>query len=448
MFSNNGSNPEIKASILTINDILHGDIYYEDLDSLANRIDFAWSAYKDTMQPEALRIKALNFLTDVFSISSEYKNKDRLFEYLIKKREKYKQINPEYIPALSPFYPMPFHTSRFVPEKIEANSETRVAEIKQAIQSGKLLDVNDDNKIEDPYFHTPLLEREERWRFRVQIIRGKFNRDGQLFDTSYKESHHKLGYASFTLNTNGELSLFTHTGKAGNLTHSSMNAGAPVLCAGELKIRDGVLEAITTYSGHYEPSIFNIYELLKYFSKNGIEITNQIKIFSQNDISLVLNGITSQETHFSGDPNPWYETPANQIYTVAGKGMQNDLDNIITSIRTNLKLWTSDQDASPLTNERIKLINEFADALLQFIASIDTPDVLTPCVFKYSIHELKNLISAYEKQNTAISEKYHNNSSNLANCFSFFKIKIKETKHIDHNILKDPDRFSKMKLTF
>ena len=60
---------------------------------------------------------------------------------------------------------------------------------------------------------------------RVLIRQGKFvTPEGEHFDTSDNISKFKIGFASFTLNVNGELSLFQHRLQEVNgIAHSSMN---------------------------------------------------------------------------------------------------------------------------------------------------------------------------------------------------------------------------------
>lgn len=63
-----------------------------------------------------------------------------------------------------------------------------------------------------------------------------------------------------------------------------MFAGVSVLAAGEVKIVKGKLIEITTHSGHYQPSIENVYQTLKHLQRQGVDINNvQIRLFAHTD---------------------------------------------------------------------------------------------------------------------------------------------------------------------
>lgn len=54
----------------------------------------------------------------------------------------------------------------------------------------------------------------------------------------------------------------------GSFNHSSFLAGKPVKCAGELRFNDGKLVKINNKSGHYQPSICCVYNLLDHLKEN------------------------------------------------------------------------------------------------------------------------------------------------------------------------------------
>lgn len=119
------------------------------------------------------------------------------------------------------------------------------------------MDVSNSSKLKNIAYETKFLDKEQRAQHRVNIVHGKFKKDNADFDTSQMIAHGKTGFAAFTLNANGELSVFNHLGMRDKIAHSSMNSGSPVVAAGELKIQNGKLLAINTHSGHYRPSLFN-----------------------------------------------------------------------------------------------------------------------------------------------------------------------------------------------
>lgn len=64
------------------------------------------------------------------------------------------------------------------------------------------------------------LDNGKRAEWRVNIRNGFFEQNGEKFDTSSMISKGKKGYAAYTLNANGELSVFSHT--SNKFFHSSM----------------------------------------------------------------------------------------------------------------------------------------------------------------------------------------------------------------------------------
>ncbi|HEY4219122.1 MAG TPA: hypothetical protein VGM67_18395 [Gemmatimonadaceae bacterium] len=54
-------------------------------------------------------------------------------------------------------------------------------------------------------------------------------------------------------------SFFSHVGKPDRFHHSSFNRGQGVICAGEWIIKEGALIKVSATSGHYHPTIDNLY---------------------------------------------------------------------------------------------------------------------------------------------------------------------------------------------
>ncbi|NUR72408.1 MAG: hypothetical protein HOU81_16455, partial [Hamadaea sp.] len=78
--------------------------------------------------------------------------------------------------------------------------------------------------------------------------------DGSLFDTtSGVSAHNGGGRAVFVMDQNGNLFASNYHG-VGDFHHSSFLAGGDVASAGELTVRNGVLEGMNNSSGHYKPT--------------------------------------------------------------------------------------------------------------------------------------------------------------------------------------------------
>jgi len=55
--------------------------------------------------------------------------------------------------------------------------------------------------------------------------------------------------------------------------HSSFTAGKEVICAGNIKIHNGVLQYVDNASGHYKPTRDHLHNLLAIFAGEGIDLT-------------------------------------------------------------------------------------------------------------------------------------------------------------------------------
>lgn len=72
--------------------------------------------------------------------------------------------------------------------------------------------------------------------------------------------------------------------KKGVFQHSSFLAGAAITAAGRLVARDGVLEAIWPYSGHYHPTEENFREFISFLEENSVNLSNVKKCAIDDDL--------------------------------------------------------------------------------------------------------------------------------------------------------------------
>jgi hypothetical protein len=255
---------------------------------LAERLDVAFELYKycysllgkineDSQRKEITKVqaKALKLMETILNTEGE-KNIFRLMNDRLNKRK----FDPEYLPGKKP------KDLTRLPDIHKASTKLqfqwrRLSELALAKKKGKILTVRDVSRDKDLRENTQFLTPQERDAHRVIIRKGKFyerqeDNEYLLSDTRNRVSHEKSGFAAYTLNLKGELSLFDHFEMADGFAHSSMNAQAPVFCAGEIKLLNGELQAITVYSRHYNPTLQNIYELLAYFKEQGVDISKTV----------------------------------------------------------------------------------------------------------------------------------------------------------------------------
>ncbi|NQY41866.1 MAG: hypothetical protein HRT87_00745 [Legionellales bacterium] len=233
----------------------------------------------------------------------------RLVKIRLEERRKIKENDPEYIPGRQ--FDRKILKS-IQPQKIKDPTKRKLRSkfIKLAINAlmvkrGIAKRVNTSSKEVDRIYSARKFSPHERAVYRVLMVDGKFvkkkpginlsninllnnNQINSLyepFSTKKMFSHSKPGYAAYTLNMYGELSVFNHysgaDAKYGPVFHSAMNEGASVISAGEIKISpSGKLEELTVHSGHYRPGPLQIYNTLKFFKQQGIDISNaKIKFF-------------------------------------------------------------------------------------------------------------------------------------------------------------------------
>jgi len=306
---------------------LHQELYAVDSGkTLAQNIDRAWGIYTDGSPIPGDRGVAQRFLIYAFDLkySNNISINDQLLE-MMAKRNLYKAKNPEYVPGLSPKH-LALNPDELQLDKIELGQTAKNPKIRSLIKKRELLDVNSKDKRLDVKDNTFFMDPQLRAQHRVHIHDGRFYKDRSPLSTTSYSSHGKNGFGAFTLNANGELSVFNHFGRSDKF-HSTMNAGSPVVSAGELIITDGKLQVINTYSGHYEPSLFNVYRTLEYFIEKGVDLSST-KIQTFHEISGLGEKFKSKK--ISRD---FYEIPAKTFL----KTVKQELDSALNHIQNDIK---------------------------------------------------------------------------------------------------------------
>jgi hypothetical protein len=247
-------------------------------------------------------------------------------------------------------------------------------------------------------------------------------------------SHDKDGYGAYTMNANGEISIFMHHNMTDKIAHSSMNAGSPVVAAGEMMIKKGILQVITTHSGHYRPTLFNVSRALEYFVTHGIDI-REAKVVTWDNPSPSVKGVESKEIVDNNELRGRYEMPAVQIY----QHMDKLLDKYITAIHKQLQSYRSDNvlssmyhlkdklTRSELTTQRAKLATNFQTALSNFKGDLGK---LSPADLSQKREELEKLINEYQGKNIQLSTEANKSESNgrLAKSIRGFKEELASVK--------------------
>jgi len=422
--------------LFNLNDLLNGKMYRSETATLAERIDFAWAVYTQLnhrqgspfqqQRNKEYKAAAVEFLIDAFNITDtdpEAINK-RLIQ-LMDIRKQHRKKHPEMVPGKAAF-----------------------------VADDSLLSVNEEKRKEDTKYRVSFLNAGQRAEYRLHINKnGLFEQNKQLFDTGEYISHGKRGYASFTLNAYGELSVFNHHSKVHRnekgqlLTHSSMHAGRDIVAAGELKIENGKLVAVTAYSGHYDPTLFTMKRFLEYVSSQNVDIS-RTTVYAFQYVSKDANAKRigwKLENEIPDESSIFAKYEASQL-CVALQGTLNTCvdsindalgeynDSFLTSFYKGIDFICGDtitQQKSELAHT-LQVGMQRIKSRLQFALSPDELDV--------HIKTMEALVTDVEKKNDELSKP----GGRLASQIGIFKEQIsslkqlagKEDEVIDSEVLK------------
>ncbi|PWY55918.1 hypothetical protein DGG96_09290 [Legionella qingyii] len=394
--------------------------------TLAKRLDLAWADYNNQFLSKNARLKALDFMIYVFDITKFSTNKNglnQLLKNLMDERESKKQNNPNYIPMLSNGI-YQFESDRVL-QATPISKVSAHADIQKAFDAGELLDVNQGSKQIDRSWGTTYLTPEQRAEYRIEIHNGLLHKKGRVFDSSELIAHNKPGFVAFTLNANGELSAFEHLGvqedkQRRKLAHSSMNAGAPVLAAGEMEIKNGKLISINTYSGHYKPSLYSVARFLEYLSDRGVDIS-ETKVYLRRAPGKA-SGLLSKKVHLAGDKHLWHEVPAldivHQVKALMISNI-NSLDEYLNSTKTKL---FRDVFKNDLTQAKSAIAQAFHDELVYAMDKMNGSSSMTD--IEASLECLDSIVTRYSKEN----EQLNGTTGRLASKFADMKAQIQATR--------------------
>lgn len=117
------------------------------------------------------------------------------------------------------------------------------------------------------------LDETERLAYRLNIKDGKlYNAAGELFDTSMNTTIFSgKGQAIYVMDLDGNIYAGTHIMR--RFHHSSFLSGNPVSAAGEISVKNGVIESITRKSGHYFPEEEHLSQFVSELIENGIDLS-------------------------------------------------------------------------------------------------------------------------------------------------------------------------------
>jgi uncharacterized Zn-binding protein involved in type VI secretion len=114
----------------------------------------------------------------------------------------------------------------------------------------------------------------ERANYKVTVKNGKlYDANGNLFDTSDAMTWDGRNKAIYVMDGDGNLYIHK-TQILYEIHHSSLGQGKPVAGAGEINVRNGVLQYIDNRSGHYQPSNRLFDQTIHELKDQGLSFSN------------------------------------------------------------------------------------------------------------------------------------------------------------------------------
>ncbi|AAZ68442.1 hypothetical protein [Ehrlichia canis] len=137
--------------------------------------------------------------------------------------------------------------------------------------------------LKEQYCNTLVIKKIDEFSF------GLHSCDGKLYNTSGKR-------VAYVITLGGNLIIHDHIvcdrSKGQTYFHSTLAAGMPVICAGLIRVDNGMIRDISNESGHYKPGIANLYNAVKLLD-NVICLDCMIRI-----VSVTINSVTKESQIF------------------------------------------------------------------------------------------------------------------------------------------------------
>lgn len=400
------------------------DYYSRKNGTIANRVDYAWKVYQDKNTKSDDKQNAQRFLVHAFNIRKIPQKENELENILVKlmnQRQAQKAKDPNYVPKNT----LPCQAG-FV---LSDNEDIRLKVDKATLDQDKKHQVD-------------YLTKSQRDEYKLEIKDGLFYKNGEIYDCNqFKHvAHQKPGWAAFTLNLEGELSAFPHGGgvklavlNGKELRHSSMNAGADVWAAGQMEIKNGKLIRIDTNSGHYKPTLLDLYRFLEYLDKKGVDISNTTVELHREIKNLA--GVRRVPCMFE----PIYEVPAKKVYQSLNLIIERNIkhvDEYLNSPKTKIKNAIISTQSS---EEKITLMKSLKADLAEIRDIIGNTE--SPFGLKTSLALITKKLENFESQYQKISST---KEGRLKVLFKNMKYDI----HCEKIAVKDEEKINNFKNCF
>jgi hypothetical protein len=155
------------------------------------------------------------------------------------------------------------------------------------------------------YFDTPFSQKRLKLSFRNGLtwrwIFNDKNKTHQLepYDTRSfgDENYSECGASLYVMDGNGAIYVLGKEEDLKKLNHSSLLAGAGVLCAGTIRIENGQVIWLTGKSGHYRPTVDQIVSVLERLRQYQVDLT-KVLVFREDFTTGFVEPANSPGKHF------------------------------------------------------------------------------------------------------------------------------------------------------
>jgi hypothetical protein len=117
------------------------------------------------------------------------------------------------------------------------------------------------------------LSDSELAKFKVSITSdGKLlDANGAPLDTTNASNFTGQSKAIYVVDKDGNVFVSLEQ-RVGEFHHSSLGQGLPVAGAGEMQVKDGILQYLNRQSGHYKPTAAQLDQVVRYFQAKGVSL--------------------------------------------------------------------------------------------------------------------------------------------------------------------------------
>ncbi len=155
---------------------------------------------------------------------------------------------------------------------------------------------------------------------KLHISAGVVHRDNALttrFSSKDMVTHVSgPGKAIFVMSAEGNIHVASHV--VGHYHHSSLLAGQPVACAGEIEVANGIVKWLSNKSGHYAPNPNHLLQVLHQLQKKAVNMNFPLKVIYHDHSFKEFNDVGAFLTDRQLNDEPDYELNKLLAYGTAG----------------------------------------------------------------------------------------------------------------------------------